>query len=197
MTQRSFIISFPVTTQWPIPNMQTRTRGRGPGEWSRNHHRLWVKFSRAYIPESMHSERIRRSNMAEFLLFGLWWISTHIHSLRHTHLEYGQSVWSPRLKKYIDALEKVQMRATKLVDGLADLNYPERLKRLGLPTLVYRRRRGDMIKIDPSSPPHFNQADNTTANYTRRKHTMENEDHRQTRITTVQWRCGMNCQVVS
>ena len=63
------------------------------------------------------------------------------------HLEYGQSVWSPHLKKYIDALEKVQMRATKLVDGLGDLEYAERLKRLDLPTLAYRRRRGDMIEM--------------------------------------------------
>ena len=63
------------------------------------------------------------------------------------HLEYGQSVWSPYLKKYIDALEKVQMRATKLVDGLGDLEYPERLKRLDLPTLAHRRKRGDMIEM--------------------------------------------------
>ena len=39
------------------------------------------------------------------------------------------------------------MRATKLVDGLGDLEYHERLKRLQLPTLVYRRKRGDMIEM--------------------------------------------------
>ena len=63
------------------------------------------------------------------------------------HLEYCQSVWSPHLKKYINELEKVQMRATKLVDGLGNLEYSERLKRLKLPTLVYRRKRGDMIEM--------------------------------------------------
>ena len=63
------------------------------------------------------------------------------------HLEYGQSAWCPHLKKYIDVLEKVQIRATKLVDGLGDLEYHERLKRLQLPTLVYRRKRGDMIEM--------------------------------------------------
>ena len=63
------------------------------------------------------------------------------------HLEYGQAVWSPHLLKYINELEKVQMRASKLVDGLGNLDYPERLKRLNLPTLVYRRRRGDMIEM--------------------------------------------------
>ena len=63
------------------------------------------------------------------------------------HLEYAQSVWSPYLKKYVDMLEKVQIRATKLVDGFGSLTYEERLRRLDLPTLVYRRARGDMIEV--------------------------------------------------
>ena len=63
------------------------------------------------------------------------------------HLEYGQPVWAPYLKKYIDMIENVQIRATKLVDGLSNLEYPERLKRLNLPTLAYRRLRGDMIQL--------------------------------------------------
>ena len=63
------------------------------------------------------------------------------------HLEYAQSVWSPHLKKHINKLENVQRRATKLVDGFKKLSYEERLRRLDLPTLVYRRRRGDMIEL--------------------------------------------------
>ena len=63
------------------------------------------------------------------------------------HLEYGQSVWSPHLKRDIDALENVQIRATKLVDGLSNLTYAERLERLDLPTLAYRRLRGDLIEM--------------------------------------------------
>ena len=63
------------------------------------------------------------------------------------HLEYAQAVWSPHLKKNINILENVQIRATKIVDGLANLDYPERLKKLDLPTLVYRRARGDMIEV--------------------------------------------------
>ena len=39
------------------------------------------------------------------------------------------------------------MRATKQVDGLNNLQYSERLKLLNLPTLVYRRLRGDAIEI--------------------------------------------------
>ena len=34
------------------------------------------------------------------------------------HLGYGQAVWSPHLVKYINMLEEVQVRATKLVNGL-------------------------------------------------------------------------------
>ena len=61
-------------------------------------------------------------------------------------LEYGNTIWSPRLKKDIDAIERVQRRATKTVPGLATLPYPERLQVLKLPSLIYRRARGDMIE---------------------------------------------------
>ena len=62
-------------------------------------------------------------------------------------LEYGNTIWSPRLKKKdIDAIERVQRRATKTVPGLATLPYPERLRVLNLPSLIYRRARGDMIE---------------------------------------------------
>ena len=49
------------------------------------------------------------------------------------HLEYAQVVWSPHLVKQVKMIENVQIRATKLVDGLSDLDYPERLKKLELP----------------------------------------------------------------
>ncbi len=74
------------------------------------------------------------------------------------HLEYGEAVWSPHLARNIDALENVQVRATKLVDGLSKLNYSERLKRLDLPTLVFRRRRGDIIEMFK----HFHSYDKET-----------------------------------
>ena len=63
------------------------------------------------------------------------------------HLEYAQAVWSPISQKLIDMLENVQKRATKMVDGYANLDYQERLRKLDLPTLVYRRARGDMIEV--------------------------------------------------
>ena len=62
------------------------------------------------------------------------------------HLEYINSVWSPMRKKDINTIENVQRRAMKMIPGLKDLSYPEGLRALKLPTLVYRRLRGDMIE---------------------------------------------------
>ena len=63
------------------------------------------------------------------------------------HLEYAQAVWQPHLLKHKRMIENVQIRATKLVDGLKDLSYEERLRKLNLPTLTFRRERGDMIEV--------------------------------------------------
>ena len=49
-------------------------------------------------------------------------------------------------KYYIGDLEKVQRSATKLLQNISHLCYRERLAALNLPTLVYRRIRGDMIE---------------------------------------------------
>ena len=43
-------------------------------------------------------------------------------------LEYGQPVWAPYLKQYIDMIENVQIRATKLIDGVSNVEYPESSK---------------------------------------------------------------------
>jgi len=47
----------------------------------------------------------------------------------------------------VEAIEKVQKRATKLVISLKHLSYKDRLVQLGLPTLKYRRLRCDMIEV--------------------------------------------------
>ena len=54
---------------------------------------------------------------------------------------------SPQLRKDIDAIERVQGRATRLFPGLAGLSHEERLKETGLYTLERRRLRGDMIEM--------------------------------------------------
>ena len=68
-------------------------------------------------------------------------------SMVRQHLEYGHSVWCPFLLKHIHLLERVQERATKLVDGYGDLDYGDRLRKLGLTTLRFRRLRGDLIEM--------------------------------------------------
>ena len=62
-----------------------------------------------------------------------------------SHPDYCSSVRAPYRKGDIEALEKVQKRATKILPGLKNLSYSERLKICKITTLHYRRIRGDMI----------------------------------------------------
>ena len=66
--------------------------------------------------------------------------------VRH-HLEYAQSVWSPKLRKHVNLIEGVQRRATRLVPMYNTLPYDERLKRMKLPTLEFRRHFCDMVQV--------------------------------------------------
>jgi len=68
-------------------------------------------------------------------------------SLVRSHLEYANSVWSPYRIQDMEALEKVQKRATKLISSLKHKSYEERLRILNLPTLKFGRIRGDMIEV--------------------------------------------------
>ena len=68
-------------------------------------------------------------------------------SMVRPHLEYANSVWCPHKLGDIKEIEKVQKRATKLVINLKKIPYTNRLQRLKLPTLKYRRLLGDMIEV--------------------------------------------------
>jgi hypothetical protein len=63
------------------------------------------------------------------------------------HLEYANPVWHPTLKKLKITIENVQRRATKKLQSCTDLSYKERLTKLDLPCLAYRKLRGDMIEV--------------------------------------------------
>ena len=54
--------------------------------------------------------------------------------------------WTPILRRDQILLENVQRRATKLIPELRDRDYEDRLWTLKLPSLYYRRPRGDMIE---------------------------------------------------
>ncbi|MCG8032216.1 MAG: hypothetical protein JAZ03_08575 [Candidatus Thiodiazotropha taylori] len=68
-------------------------------------------------------------------------------SLVRPHIEYASPVWSPHFKKDSIMIENVQRRATRLVRSLKGYSYSERLRKLGLPTLEYRRERADLIQV--------------------------------------------------
>ena len=68
-------------------------------------------------------------------------------ALVRSHLDYAISIWSPCKQKYKDAIEYVQRRATKRLLGMKNIPYEERLQRLKLPTLAYRRTHGDMVEV--------------------------------------------------
>ena len=67
-------------------------------------------------------------------------------SLVRPHLEVSNSAWFPYKKQDIELIESVQRTATRQIPGYNQLEYEERLRLLGLPSLTFRRLRGDMIE---------------------------------------------------
>ena len=53
-------------------------------------------------------------------------------ALVRPHLDYAAQFWSPYYRKDIGSLEAVQRRMTKMIQGLRNLPYKDRLKRLNL-----------------------------------------------------------------
>ena len=68
-------------------------------------------------------------------------------SLVRPLLEYGNPVWGPFYIQDQKIVESIQRRATRLVPGIRHLTYADRLSILNIPSLLYRRKRGDMITL--------------------------------------------------
>ena len=66
-------------------------------------------------------------------------------TLVRPQLEYGNLVWGPFNRADQRLVERVQRRATRMVESERAKPYGDRLRLLQLPSLYYRRRRGDMV----------------------------------------------------
>lgn len=87
-------------------------------------------------------------------------------------LEYACQFWSPTYRRDVDRLERVQMRATRLVPELRHYGYERRLVALDLMTLEQRRLRGQLIETykimrghSTLDPTVFSLSQNPTRNH--------------------------------
>ena len=67
-------------------------------------------------------------------------------TLIRPHLEYGNAVWCPVTIGLKEMIERTQRKFTKIIPGLKNLDYHQRLKVLNLPSMEERQKRGDLIQ---------------------------------------------------
>ena len=62
-------------------------------------------------------------------------------------MEYGNVIWEPFYVLDQNRIENVQRTTTRLVSSIKHLSYEQRLEKFALPSLRFRRQRGDMICV--------------------------------------------------
>lgn len=122
--------------------LEETTEERDLGVWVDNELKFTGHIERAVAKGNQLLGLIRRS----FVFIDKVTMKRLYTALVRPILEYGNVVCYPRYQRDIDVLESVQRRATRLVPGLKRYEYEERLRRLDLPSLVFRRIRGDAIE---------------------------------------------------
>jgi len=85
-------------------------------------------------------------------------------------IESAGPVWNPYERQYIDQIEKVQRRATRMVPGIGHLEYEDRLKLCRLTTLEHRRQRGDMIHVYKMLNVYMDTNNDNFFNFTNQRH---------------------------
>ena len=74
-------------------------------------------------------------------------VPTIVNAFLRPTMEYAVRAWCLWLIKDIELLQRIYHRVSKLADGLQNLPYEERMKRLRLFDFTYRRMRGDLILL--------------------------------------------------
>ena len=112
--------------------------------YSRARDKLFLMTEKIFLIYDVHCTKAVASAMSSFhdqKVICQKVVSCFYKTYVRPDLEYYASIWSPNLAKDIDALEKVQRHATKMVRGLGLLSYEQRLK---LPSFLV-----SVLFIDP------------------------------------------------
>ncbi len=96
-----------------------------------------VKWNR-YLADRYKSAPVIRSCRGTDIIIN------KIRSIKNSH---PTAPYCPKYKKDRDLLERVQQKAIKMIKGLENLPYEERLNELDLFSLEKRRLRGDLINV--------------------------------------------------
>jgi hypothetical protein len=123
-------------------NLATIEKEKDLGVWTSSS----LKPSQQCVQAAAKATSVLRSIKHSFNCFNKRSFRTLYKTYVRPHLEYCEQAWSPYYKKDIQHLERVQRRATKMVRGLGQKTYSERLQALGLYSLEQRRLRGDLIE---------------------------------------------------
>ncbi|WAR26591.1 hypothetical protein MAR_012295 [Mya arenaria] len=113
---------------------------------------LGVLFTESLSFEKHISNTLNKANMIIGLIRRKF---THIDntlfltlykSLVRSHLDYGNLIYFPITKKCKQVIENAQRRAIRLIPDLRGLTYNDRLRKINLPSLDFRRKRFNMIQ---------------------------------------------------